>query len=159
LLGFGVYTIYKSQTRNSLEPIFQQDSQNSFPSATSSATPNIQGVNIPPNQPDTGSSELEIKNAGIKLSTPTSGEQISSPVKVTGTANVTSQTVIIKVFDSNGNILGQGRSSACVGLDACPFEATITFQHPTAGNGSVEIYSPSTIDSSATYLQTIPVIF
>lgn len=156
LLGAGVYTIYKIQTGSPLELTSRQDF---FPSASASASPNVQGVTTPPNQPATGQDELEIKNIGIQLATPTANQQISSPQKVAGIANVTSQTVLIDILDGSGKMLGQGTASACLGLDACQFEASITFTDSHTPTGTVVIYSPNVIDNSPTFVQSIPVKF
>ncbi len=156
LLGaFGVYRVYKAQTKS--EANIRQEF---FPSTSDSATPAVQGATTTlPGQPSTGQDELEIKNIGIQLSSPVANQQISSPQKVTGTANVTSQTVVIKILDSDRNTLGWSQASACVGLNSCQFEAIVTFQNPNSTNGYLEIYSPSTINGSKTFLQTIPVAF
>lgn len=160
LVGAGVWAIYKAQTSTiNIETSTEETPKSGFGQATPSATPKVQGATPPPNQPSTGSDELEIKNAGIQITNPTNGQLIASPIKITGTANVTSQIVIIRIKDPNGTTLGQGQATACVGLDACPFEALITFSAPSGKSGQVEVYSPSTIDNSPTYLQTIPVTF
>lgn len=157
LIGAGAYSIYRAQTAIEIT----DTTQNSFPSPSPSSSPNVQGAKNPPaNQPATGpEDELGIKNIGIQLTSPEPQTKINSPVQVTGTANVTSQTVHIAILDSNGSILGQGQATACVGLDACPFKASIKFNSPQTQTGSVEVYSPSTLDSSKTFLQSIPVSF
>ncbi|MEK7581558.1 MAG: Gmad2 immunoglobulin-like domain-containing protein [Patescibacteria group bacterium] len=161
----GVYTIYQTQTANkkTVDATPQISPQSNFP--TSSASPKLQPsptsasqTNVQA-QPATGTDELEIKNEGIQLQSPTRGELVNSPLTVSGIANVTSQIVVITVKDTAGNTLGQGTAQACVGLDACYFETTIAFSGPRTSIGYLEVYSPSTIDNSPTFLQTIPVSF
>jgi len=158
LIGAGTYTIYRAQTKVA---ITSNTSQNSFPSPTPTANPQVKSANAPANQPATGpKDELAIKNIGIQISFPQPNIKIASPVQIDGTANVTSQVVHIAVLDSSGNVLGQGQATACIGLDACPFTASIPFNPSQSQTGSIEIYSPSAIaGNSKTYLQSIPVLF
>lgn len=160
LVGVGIYTIYKSQTDTIDIEKAQETPSTGFGETTPSSSPNVMSANTPQNQPATGpEDELEIKNIGIKVNNPKVGQKISTPVKVTGTANVTSQNVIIKVLDQNGKVLGQGTAQACVGLDACTFEASITFDNNMNSSGFIETYSPSTINDLKTYESLIPVTF
>lgn len=159
LLGAGVYTIYRTQT--AVEQILPtQSPRNNFPTQEASPSLQVKGIAPPNNQPATGPEDgLEVKNVGIKVENLNSNVKISSPLTIKGTANVTSQTVIVSVKDANGKILGTGQATACIGLDACDFQTQIAFSNPTTSAGFVEVYSPSTIDSSPTFLQTIPITF
>lgn len=161
----GVYTIYQTQTAEKIatDASPQISLQSNFP--TSSTSPKLQSSPSPTSQtnvqaqPATGTDELEIKNEGIHMQNPTPGSLASSPLVVSGIANVTSQKVVVIVKDTTGSTLGQGTAQACVGLDACYFEATIAFSKPKTDIGLLEVYSPSAIDNSPTFLQTIPVSF
>jgi len=165
LAAAGVYSIYKTQTADT--PITAIASASpiatGFPTQSPSSKPAIaqnQNTANAQNQPATGPEDgLEIKNEGIQINSPAQSTAISSPAKITGKANVTSQKVTILVLDTNGNLLGQGQASACVGLDACPFEASITFTKPTTTTGKIVLYAPSQIDNSPTYATSIPVTF
>lgn len=166
LVGIGAYTIYKAQTGNVEIGEVENEATTSAgfgeitsPSPTPKSSPQTQAATVN-NQPATGpEDELLVKNAGIQVINPTSGQLISSPLKVSGTANVTSQTVVIKIKTTDGKVLGEGSAQACVGLDACPFEASVVFDKPQTSIGLLEIYSPSTVDNSPTYLQSVPVSF
>lgn len=162
LVGAGAWAIYKAQiAKEEISPI---ESPNiNFPGAKeASPTPQlqVQSTTPPVNQPATGQENgLEITNIGIRIISPQPNVKITSPVKVTGMANVTSQRVVIQIKDANGDILGQGHATACLDLDACAFQASILFSNSQTTTGQIEAYSPSTIDNSATYLQSIPVTF
>lgn len=160
LISAGVYAVYKTQTAQETTPGTAQDS---FPSASPavSLNPSVQGTKNPPsNQPSTGpEDEIGVNNIGIQISTPQNQSTITSPVIVSGRANVTSQLVKITIFDSNGNILGEGQATACVALDACPFSASVPFKTPSTQSGTIEVYSPSMLEGSKTFLQSILVSF
>ena len=130
-----------------------------FPSSAS-PTPQVQGTKTAPNsQPETGTNTQDVKNIGISVTSPQTSTIISSPVLVVGRANVFEGKVIILVKDSNGNLLGQGNATACMGYDACPFEATVYFNQPSTSTGTIEVYNPSGVDGSPKYLQQILIRF
>lgn len=126
---------------------------------TSSANPSTFGSqSVPNSQPQTGFDTQDVKNIGISLLGPQQSEKISSPVLVSGRANVLGNIVVV-VKDANGNILGEGKTTACVGYDACPFEAAVDFSQSSTPTGTVEVYNPSGVDGSPKYLQVISVRF
>lgn len=89
-------------------------------------------------QPETGIGD--VKNVGIALILPLSDNIISSPVKVSGFANVYNGLVKIRVKDVSGNVLGENSAIACMGADACPFETTVTFVQPLTSVGTIEAW-------------------
>ena len=127
--------------------------------ATPTPTPPVLGANTPQIQPESGSNTQGIQNPGITVTDPNQNSQVSSPVKVTGHANVLGSTVSVVIRDSLGRALGLGNTTACFGYNSCPFEASIVFQTPQTPTGVIEVYSPSTFDSSKKHLQIIPVTF
>jgi len=134
--------------------------KNNFPQSSASAKPKVSSTSNLTNQPSTGpEDEIAVQNIGILIGNIKPNQQISSPFTIKGIANVTSQTVVIAVHDHAGNVLGKARAAACVSLSGCSFEASIVFQKPQTQNGYIEAYSPSYIDNSPTFLQTIPVSF
>lgn len=157
----GAYTIYKNQTNKNLIPIFEQSpSPEAMATISPSPSPSAKPVgSVPPELPSSGSDTAEVKNIGIQVQSPEASNIASSPIKVTGTANVFEGKIIATVKDGNGNILGSTNTTACMGYDACPFEATINFSTPTTQAGIVEVYSPSGLDNSPRYLQQILVRF
>lgn len=126
----------------------------------SSASPSTFGSqSVPNSQPQTGSDTQEIKNIGIEVNNPKQATIITSPLLVSGKANVFEGKVTILVKDADGNVLGQGNAIACMGYDACPFEAKVYFEKSSSAIGTVEVYSPSGLDGSPQYLQVIPIGF
>lgn len=155
----GVYYLYKSQVIDDTTPLAATATPqgSAFPQVT--GTPSASPSTNVGSQPATGSDELKVYNVGIYVNTPTFNQKITSPLKVSGKANVTSQKVVARVKDSDGNVLGQAEAAACVGLDACPFEMTISFSKPSTVYGTLEIYSPSTVNSEQKHLQFIQISF
>lgn len=155
LVVAGLYYLYQTQTsfKTNLDTTQEASPKNNFPQASSSATPiNIKGTrdqNSPPQQPSTGSNYYQELNTIISITSPRESDFISSPFKIQGLANVTSQIVFINIKDANGKILGTGRASACLDLNPCEFSASIVFSQPQTSTGNIEAYSPSTFDGSA----------
>lgn len=130
-----------------------------FP-ASATPTPTIEGTKTAPNsQPETGTNTQDVNNIGISVISPQSSTIISSPVTVAGNANVFEGQVVILVKDANGNILGRGQATACMGYDACPFKTAIYFNQPLTPTGILEAYNPSGVDNSPKYLQQILIRF
>ncbi len=129
-----------------------------FPTSVS-PSPTVEGFkSIPNSQPQTGSDTQDVKNIGIQIESPKAQDTIFTGLHLNGRANVLGNIVVV-VKDANGNILGEGKTIACIGYDACPFETTVYFSQPSTQTGIVEVYNPSGIDDSPKYLQTIVVRF
>lgn len=161
----GLYYLYQTQTSSklSLDTTLQASPKNNFPQASSSASPSsvkgTQNQNSPQSQPSTGSeSEQELKTI-ISITSPQSSSFITSPLKIQGFANVTSQKVFIYIKDANGKILGVAKTSACLDLNPCEFSTNIVFGQPQTATGSIEAYSPSTFDNSAQDLTSLGINF
>lgn len=163
LIVLGLYQLYKNRVNKETEEAKTSPSPSLIAGFEVSpppiASPNVLGTNVPAMQPQSGSDTVEVKNVGIYVYLPSQNQQISSPVKVTGRANVFDGNVQIRIKDANGNLLGQGSATACLGTDACPFEASITFSKTTTSSGTAELYSPNTVNGSEDYLQIIQVQF
>lgn len=157
----GAYTIYRNQTNKSLVPTLGENpSPEALATISPSASPSANLQAPPPaEQPSSGSDTVEVKNIGIQVSSPEASSVITSPVNVSGSANVFEGKVVINIKDASGKILGSGSSTACMGYDACPFQTTINFENSTTPAGTIEVYSPSGLDSSPQYLQQILVRF
>lgn len=106
-------------------------------------------------QPETGIGD--IKNVGISLNSPLSETTISSPVKVSGFANVYDGLVKVMVKDANGKVLGENSATACMGTDACPFETNVTFTQPLTSVGTIEAWGLD--QNQQSIAQTIPITF
>lgn len=154
----GIYYFYQRQVNDLTEPEIITETQEGFPTtedqeATAQPTP----TSVAASQPDTGIGD--VKNIGIVLSLPARNSLIYSPVKVTGRANVYEGHVSIRIKDSSGKVLGSGFATACMDVDACPFEALIPFSNPQTSTGTVEAFSPSPADGSEQFLQSATVNF
>lgn len=151
LISFGVYNRFaKRVAPEAQETIPLPTPQSRFP--TTEASP-------PPIQPESGTNTKTVNNLGIVVTEPTENSIISSPVKVSGFANVSEGLVVIRVKDANGSVLGQGTATACMDVNACPFGASISFLKPETELGTVEVLSPSPVDGSPQYLEIINVRF
>lgn len=165
----GIYYLYQTQVISQNQYAVEQTQRNNFPQATASASPLKTPVGSVQSQSTTKSSASNLPATGsdnfgnlqtiISITNIPNNAQISSPVKVEGFANVTSQTVIINVKDSNGYILGTAKTPACLNLEPCPFSVTVAFSNPQTPNGFIEAYSPSTYDNSQQDKITLSVSF
>jgi len=124
-----------------------------FPSLTS-PTP----IASPQVLPQAGSETSNLKLT-ISVTKPQAQEKISSPVRVTGFANVLNGQVSIEIKDEIGKILGSGSATACLGINPCLFEASIIFTKPQTQKGSIDVFTFSLENDSQDYFQMIPVKF
>ena len=162
IFALGIYGVFKLYQKKVVSPaIAPTPAPQSFESLVSpspSTTPK-QAANPPQTLPEAGSETQEVKNVGIALNAPKENQIVKTSLFVSGTANVTSQIVQIKVKDSIGEILGQGQATACLSVNGCPFEVWVNLTKPITQTGTVEVYSRNTVSGQAEYLQIIPVIF
>lgn len=159
----GAFFIYKNQTKpaSTEEPPLSEAVITASPPLSTSPSPASQtsAANAPTAQPESGSNTLEIKNEGIKIESPEASSIITSPLTVKGSANVFEGKVIVNIKDANGQILGSGQATACMGYDACPFTTTVDFKKPATQAGTIEVYNLSSTNGSPKYLQQILVRF
>src|SRR3989344_4037566 len=96
--------------------------------------------------PDTSAEEAieeSLKADLIQVDSPISGDQIVSPVTITGKARGTwyfEASFPITILDGNGKILGQGHAEAksdWMTNEFVPFTATITFTKSTTTTGAI----------------------
>ncbi|MBI2012804.1 Gmad2 immunoglobulin-like domain-containing protein [Candidatus Curtissbacteria bacterium] len=152
----GVYWVYQNQKApQELSPSPLPSPIEKFPSSKEGSA---LGTKTPSIQPVAGTNTVPIPDIEIIVTSPADGKTISSPVKVSGRANVFEEILAIYIKDSNGNILGQGQASACEDINACNFEASVVFAKPQTANGTVEVFVNSE-QNRKDYLQIIPVTF
>lgn len=96
---------------------------------------------------------------GIEVTSPGPYGLISSPVAISGRANVFEGHVGLRVKDANGIVLGEGFGTACMDDKPCPFVASVTFTTPSTTTGTVEAFTESAADGSLEDLISIPVTF
>jgi hypothetical protein len=93
----------------------------------------------------------------IVISSPRSGESVTSPVKVSGTASVFEAALNVRVKDSTGKVVGQARTTASTGA---PGRGTYSVDVPfdASGPGTIEAYTISPRDGKETDLVSVPVV-
>lgn len=95
----------------------------------------------------------------IVVMSPAIGERISSPVTISGTANVFEATVSIRILDDDGNLLTETFTTATCGT-GCRGDYSKKVKFEAAGDGGViEVFESSAEDGSPLHLVSIPVSF
>jgi Immunoglobulin-like domain of bacterial spore germination/Sporulation and spore germination len=94
----------------------------------------------------------------ITVQDPAIGEQVSSPVTVSGTADVFEAVVSVRVLDSAGNQIARTFSAAscgtgCRGGYSIPVSYTVTRAEP----GTIEVFESSPKNGQPVNVQQIPV--
>jgi len=94
----------------------------------------------------------------ILVESPWIGERVSSPVTVSGTANVFEGTVSIRVLDSGGHVIRSAYVTATCG-SGCrgTFEKSVKYEVPSEQQGTVEAYESSAKNGEPMFLVSIPV--
>ena len=94
----------------------------------------------------------------ITVQNPVIGEQLSSPVTVSGTADVFEAVVSVRILDSAGNQIARTFSTAscgtgCRGGYSIPVSYTVTRAEP----GTIEVFESSPKNGQPVNVQLIPV--
>jgi spore germination protein GerM len=98
--------------------------------------------------------------APILVESPTPGETVSSPVRVTGTANVFEANFLAQVVDASGEILGEQIVTATCGTGCRgTFDISLPFEWEGEREGKIAVFAPSALDGSPTNVVEIPVTF
>jgi hypothetical protein len=94
----------------------------------------------------------------IEVLTPVPDTRVSSPVTVSGTADVFEATVSIRILDANNNVIADTFTTATCG-SGCrgDFEAEVSFSVGTEQRGVIEVYEVSAQDGSRINIVRIPV--
>ena len=94
----------------------------------------------------------------IVVESPTIGSRVSSPVTVTGTANVFEATVTVRVLDANGHEIARAFTQATCGTGCRgAFSLAITYRVSSEQPGVIEAFEQSAKDGSPINVQRIPV--
>jgi hypothetical protein len=95
----------------------------------------------------------------IVVTAPAIGDRITSPVTVTGTAEVFEATVSVRVLDGAGREIGTAFTLAACG-SGCrgDYRVNVGYRRATAGPGTVEVYEVSARDGSRVNVVAIPVV-
>ncbi|MFJ8577983.1 Gmad2 immunoglobulin-like domain-containing protein [Micromonospora sp. NPDC093277] len=95
----------------------------------------------------------------IVVTAPAVGDRVTSPVTVTGTAEVFEATVSVRVLDAAGREIGTAFTLAACG-SGCrgAYRVNVGYRRATAGPGRVEVYEVSAHDGSRVNVVAIPVV-
>ncbi|WP_319462820.1 Gmad2 immunoglobulin-like domain-containing protein [Micromonospora sp. RTP1Z1] len=95
----------------------------------------------------------------IVVTGPSVGDRLTSPVTVTGTAEVFEATVSVRILDAAGREIGTGFTTAACG-SGCrgDYRATVGYRLAATGPGTVEVYEVSARDGSRINVVAIPVM-
>ena len=95
----------------------------------------------------------------IVVESPAIGTVVSSPLSISGTADVFEATVSIRVLDAEGNELASSFTTATCGTGCRgDYAATVRFSVDHQQTGTVEVFDYSAKDGSVENLQRIPVV-
>jgi signal transduction histidine kinase len=94
----------------------------------------------------------------IVVSEPVIGESVTSPITVTGTADVFEATVSVRLLDGAGRQLATAFTTAACG-SGCrgAYRVTLAYRSAGGGTGTVEVYQVSAKDGSRRDVVTVPV--
>jgi len=95
----------------------------------------------------------------ITVESPTIGQRVSSPVTVSGTANVFEATVSLRILDASGNEIARTFTQASCGTGCRgDYSVSVLYTIGSEQRGTVEVYEVSAKDGSAINVVDIPVI-
>jgi hypothetical protein len=95
----------------------------------------------------------------IVVESPVVGAKVSSPVTVSGIANVFEATVSMRVLDAGGRELARAFTTATCGTGCWgTYSGAIRFAVGSEQRGTIEVYESSAEDGSPLHLVSIPVM-
>jgi hypothetical protein len=105
------------------------------------------------------SPEPTVGEPAIVVRTPASGDELRSPITVSGTANVFEATVAIRLLDADGQVLAASFATATCG-SGCrgAFAAEVAFFVEARESGTIVVFEPSAEDGSPLHAVTISVV-
>jgi len=118
--------------------------------------PTVRMVSIEHMQPRSRA-DLEEFSPSVLVESPTPGEQVSSPLRITGTANTFEATFNVEVVDERGRVLGKRFVTATSGSGTRgTFDAEVPFKANGAGPGKLVVFELSAEDGSRIHEVEIP---
>jgi hypothetical protein len=107
-----------------------------------------------------GRADFENLLPRIVVYRPTIGQQVTSPVTVSGIADVYESTVSVRVLDSGGNEVGAKFTTAlCNTYCHGGYSVAVPYKSCDQGTGTVQVYMSSPQDGSRQDVVSIPVQF
>jgi hypothetical protein len=102
--------------------------------------------------------DWESLTPAILVESPLPFEEVTSPLRVTGTANTFEATFMLNVTDGDGLIVYDDFHMATSGTGTRgTFDVTATFEVPRAGIGAVIVFESSAKDGSPIHVVEVPV--
>lgn len=109
--------------------------------------------------PPVGRTDFENVTPAILVESPTPHANLTSPLRLTGTANVFEALFVVTVTEPGGEVVTEQAVQATSGTGTRgTFDALVEFDVGSAGPGTITVYEPSAKDGSPTNVVTIPVI-
>ena len=103
--------------------------------------------------------DYEDMSPAILVESPTLGATVSSPVRITGTANVFEAVFRINIVDWDGLIIADERVQASSGTGTRgTFDVTVKYPSGHAGRGSLIVFENSAKDGSPINVVEIPLV-
>jgi hypothetical protein len=95
----------------------------------------------------------------ILVAAPVVGERVTSPVNVSGTADVFEATVSVRILDASGHELATTFTTATCGTGCRgAYSVDVGYRLADEQPGVVEVYQVSQVDGSRVHVVSIPVI-
>ncbi|MCZ7423199.1 GerMN domain-containing protein [Verrucosispora sp. WMMA2121] len=94
----------------------------------------------------------------IVVTGPAIGDRVTSPVTVTGSADVFEATVTVRVLDAAGRQVATAFTTATCGTGCRgTYRVAVRYRLPTEQAGTIEVYEVSAVDGSRTKVVAVPV--
>ena len=94
----------------------------------------------------------------ILVQTPLLGERVSSPVHISGTANVFEAVVSIAILDQQGRVIASTFTMATCGTGCRGmWETDVAYDVAATQHGTIHVYEVSAMDGSEIHVVDIPV--
>ena len=94
----------------------------------------------------------------ITVDAPQAGATVSSPISVSGTANVFEATVSIRILDENGHVVGKTFTTATCGTGCRgTYSAKVRYHVSQSQQGTVMVFEASAQDGRPIHIVRVPV--
>jgi germination protein M len=104
--------------------------------------------------------DYEDQTPAILVENPAIGDTVSSPMRLSGTANVFEAVFQMKLVDANGKVLAKGMVQATSGTGTRgTFSMPVLFASPATSAGNLVVWEVSAKDGSAINVVRIPLTF
>ena len=131
--------------------------------ATSTPAPSVVAATSAPATPSPAPtvrpSPVVSSKGAITVKEPALGDQINSPLTISGEASVFEATLVYRIVTSGGKVLAEGTTTASAGApQKGTFKVEVKFELPYyAEGGSVEVFERSPKDGSISDIAKVPV--